>query len=258
MPARLILLVMLALLARPASAASLFYTFQGTVTSIVEQQASHDNLVNPNDYVQIGQNVTYVLEIDFARPGQHTINTGNTFTIPDAGIDDYFFADLVRDVSSVTLPVPTLDVTTPVFGDLLMQYGDDVETGNVNSRVGWIFLNSHANEFRIFKVGELVSEWQVGSTVYALSKALIFFGNDTYYDSFFTELRLTSISDTRPGAGVPAPAVSSLLAIGLSAMLGSTWLRRHRRPGSRLSVVATADRMRAGRIRGFRQLTGSR
>jgi hypothetical protein len=208
-----------------AWAAPKYYTFSGTVTNVIEQSASWDNGVNPNDYVSVGDQVTYVFALDFARDGEHTKWNGVTYTIPDQGLYDYFWADLLEDLSSPTLPVPTLEQTNPTT-DMAMNYGLSFDSGNPASQIAEIFANSRYNRFLIASLtNPVAADWYVGMQLSGQSQALIELGNDGLVDAFNFSLTVTNISDTRPAppnpGTAPEPGTLALLGLGLAGLAAS-------------------------------------
>src|SRR3990172_2654952 len=77
-------------LAGHAKAAPMYYTFDGTVSSVTDAAG-----IIAGAGLSVGSAVTYTLIVDFATDGSYTRNDGTVYTYTDSAYKDYFFADYV-------------------------------------------------------------------------------------------------------------------------------------------------------------------
>ena len=198
-----------------ASAAPMIYTFEGTVTGVVDQTGG----ITITEF-SAGDAVTYRFLVDFSAPGQHTQFDGDTFNIPEAGFDDYFYAQLLTAESSPTLPrfLPATNLNVDEFRN----YGRDWSGPPPGGPFGWLYANSFYNTFQIYQ-GKMVKDWTIGEAVAGQSRSMIFEGNTTFTDIANFSLNLTSIASP-----IPEPETYAMLLAGL-ALLGFATRRRERR-----------------------------
>lgn len=201
-----------------ANAIPQYYTFSGTVTSVLDRTGGIDITG-----FAVGDQVSYTFIIDFDAPGEHTQYDGDTFPIPDQGYSDYFYAHLLTSISSPTLPkYDGIEVTNPNI-DEFKNHGLDWSGPPPGGPLGKITANSFYNEFIVYKMS-LVSDWVVGESVNGQSKSMIYSGNNTWIDLVNMELELTSI---RP-ASVPEPSTMILFGTGIAGIAG-TWIRKKKK-----------------------------
>ena len=198
----LVLLIALLAFSGFASAASVRYTFSGTVSNVNDGGSAGD--------VSVGDQLSYVFDVDTSRDGFYILTDGRVINQQDRSGYDYFYADFVAG--------GLLD------GDTLACPGTCVEEYNY----GWAFSRGSSTRATYLTGGESydfsqvysgllhLSDWAVGTSVLGYES---FTGTDGARSIVYSSLTVTSIT------AVPVPAAVWLFG---SALLGFIGLNRRK------------------------------
>ncbi len=194
---RLFIILCLTTMSFAATAAPIYYTFEGTVTSINDP---YGQLPTSGEF-SIGEVVNYTFLIDFDATGSWQYNGYNNFRTvetPDTTSQDYFYTALVSGSPVVSNWYDIYSVTN---------YGLQSQEGY--SAYGAI---TGSNYLSLVNYNLNVSDWVIGTNVVA--KDLWGTSSQSYYVQ--SQLTLTNIVDPTV---VPLPGAIGLLSMGLISLL---------------------------------------
>lgn len=208
---RTILALSSSLMCSTSIAAPLYYTFEGSITTI-----SHDNAgAIASAGFSVGSSVTYTLLIDFDAAASETHFGGyvDYDSYLDTGSWDYFYVDYIGG-----------DALTEVDGGFYNTVGPADGTGSMNASEknwgydtlvgvpgGFLHTNSDDDQLQLKNIGLNVSDWVIGTTIIVDNWA---FDSANNQSQLFAEVQLTSISS------VPVPAAVWLFSSGLIGLAG--------------------------------------
>lgn len=209
----LILVVAFLLYCSTAQAVPLTYTFQGTVTQIVIDDAGAIATAG----LSVGSSITHTIMIDFDLEGSRTLNDGTIIPPPFPILRTNYFADYISG-----------DSLTPEAGGLFTAPTDVAENNNawVSGTIGSVDVLSANDIVSIFNTSVIVPDWIVGTVFESSAWASSAYDTDPYDFSGFSQYRsddltLMSITGGSPPDGnggngdpIPEPATVALLGIG--------------------------------------------
>lgn len=200
-----------------AQAASQYYTFQGTVTSLSDS----DGLIGAAG-LSLNSSVQYVFEVDFGLDATFTQMSGNVITQSDPSTQDYYFANYV---SGSALPVPASPLYTAPTNVAEYNRGSDFNNGTA----GILTTNSQNNQLTLRASGNTISGLSVGDgTSLRVDNRIWYSGGANANTAFLvsTDMVLTSISNTAPVTAVPEPEIYAMMGVGLGLM---GWVARRKK-----------------------------
>ncbi|MDY6990730.1 MAG: VPLPA-CTERM sorting domain-containing protein [Thermodesulfobacteriota bacterium] len=192
-------------------AAPMYYTFEGTVTDITQDDAGAIAAAG----VSVGDPVSYVMIVDFEADGTETLVNGDTITKMDTTTNDYFFSDYVGGSLIDEVNGGFFDGDTDVAE---YNWGQNQDTMIVDYGA----LHGLSMDNRVSAIGftTMVSDWHVGFSVPMLTESA--FDDDGNQSTIVCEsITLTKIS------AVPIPAAVWLLSSGLLGLVGIRRSKSH-------------------------------
>jgi PEP-CTERM motif len=191
-----------------ARAVPMYYTFDGTVTTINEVGTGAGIALGAG--LIVGSDVTYTLIVDFDADGTFTLNNGVVNNFADTADVDWFFTDYVSG-----------NALSEKDGGFFNGDGDTAENNfgaNDSARtLGTLNVNGADDYLAIYSRYSIVSDWVIGEAVKADNIANApggSFFDAANYSTLYADLSLTSITSV-PVASVPEPSIMLLLGSGL-------------------------------------------
>ncbi len=187
-----------------AGAVPMYYTFEGTVTNIENENGS----INPVQ-VSIGDSVEQVWIVDLETSGYDTFINGTINYYPDNGEFNYFYVDYYSGLNVV--------LTSPGLYD---GAGDvaEINRGYTYQNAHTILAGESANE-RIWLKNDgtpLISNWSVGTNGFTVYQTLL--PQDSGIDRWWSQdMVLTSITEV-PNIGEPVPEPTTIFLFGLGLL----------------------------------------
>ena len=206
-----ILVLFSSLICSTSIASPLYYTFEGSITSI-----SHDNAGAISDAgFSVGSSVTYTLLIDFDAVASETHFGGyvDYDSYADSNSWDYFYVDYISGSALTEVDGGFYNTVGPADGTGPMSASETNMGYNtlIGQPTGYLNTNSDDDRLQLKNTGVNVSDWGIGTTVHVDNWA---FDSNNNQSQLFAEVQLTSISS------VPVPAAVWLFGSGLIGLVG--------------------------------------
>ena len=210
-------------------AVPLYYTFEGRVSAIAEDDAGIIADAGITDGIS-GSELNYVIKVDFDAARTTTYTDGSVYTFDSTATTSLFdFNNFYADFTSggligpknggayTTIGNSVTDVAEYNWGmdrtrvDDASDYFGELHVGSINH---YIQIQGRADWLGGAK---FTDEWIVGDRVQGIEIA---YSSDGTRSGFYSSLYLTSISETLPVVNVPEPPALLLFFLGLMVLFG--------------------------------------
>jgi hypothetical protein len=192
-------------------ATPVYYTFDGTITSITNNSGMLDDFNYQN-----GDDITYTFLIDLDLPGQLTYYSGSTVIVDNSDPSaDFYYADYF---SGDALPIIE-EYWIGTYNHRESNYiRNDQGTGG--SQIAGLSFN---NSIRIANSSLYFQDWTLNTPLVSWNDVWLADGTSSRISA---SLNITKISDTAPVTPVPEPATILLFGLGMVALIRTRSRRR--------------------------------
>lgn len=208
---KIILALFSSLICSTAIASPVYYTFEGSITSISTDDAG---AISDAGF-SVGSPVSYTMLIDFDAVASVSYFGGyiEYDNYVDTASTDYFYVDFISGSALTEIDGGFYNTVGPADGSGPRNVSEKNLGSNtlLGQPTGYLATNSDDDQLQLENTSVNVSDWVIGTTVIVDNWA---FDSENNQSQLFAEVQLTSISS------VPVPAAVWLFGSGLLGLVG--------------------------------------